>query len=281
MKTILVPTDFSPNADKALNFAVQIAKKSKAKIVLAHACDLLELTFKDNLWLKKEYNRTVIKEANEKLSAYCASIKETEKVSIRKKIYYGLITDTILHAVVANKADLIIMGTLGSAGIKEKIVGSKTAGVMRKATVPVLAIPLLSEWKPPGQILLAIDRFSEGQTERVRPLFDLATLFNAVVSVVKFSDTADRVAYKYMTIQRAGNSYVKKINLLLPGAPAIFVHLEGRRFDKSIEKYIEKNKIDMLVMISHKRNFIKSLFHRSMTKKMAYHSSIPLLAIPA
>ncbi len=281
MKTILVPTDFSPNADKALDFAVQIAKKAKAKIILVHACDLLELTFKDNLWLKKEYNQKIVKEANEKLSLYCKTITAVEKITIRKKLYYGLITDTILHAATANKADLVIIGTLGNASVKGKILGSKTAGVISRATVPVLAVPLLSDWKVPGNILFTINSFSEGRKELVRPLLDLAELFHASVTVVKFSESATRTPHKYMTIERAGNSYVKKINAFSPGTQVKFVHLEGHRFDKSIEKYITKNKIDVLVMISHKRNFLKSLFHRSMTKKMAYHVSVPLLALPA
>lgn len=281
MKTILVPTDFSPNADKALNFAVQIAKTLKARILLIHACDLLELKFKDHLALKKEYNSRIIKDANEKLSAYCTSIKQAEGVAVRKKLYYGLITDTILYAASINKADLIIMGTLGSAGVKEQIMGSKTAGLIRKSTVPVLAIPLLAEWKPPQQILFTLENFSEGREERVRTLFDLATQFDAAVTIVKFSETAARSAQEYITIERGGNNYVRKINKLAPGTAVRFLHLEGRRFDKSMEKYISQNKIDMLAMISHKRNFLTSLFHSSMTKKMAYHTSVPLLALPA
>jgi nucleotide-binding universal stress UspA family protein len=281
MRIILVPTDFSPNADKALNYAVEVAKKAKAKIILMHACDLLELTFKDNLWLKREYNKNIINEANKKLMMYCESIKRSEKVTIQKKLYHGLVTDTIIHASIANKADLVIMGTLGNAGTKEKILGSKTAAVIRNAGVPVLAIPLLSEWKTPKKLLFAINSFSEGREERVRPLLDVAAMFTSAVTVIKFSDPAVYAPHKYKSTERAGNSYVKKINELLPGTPATFVHMEGHNFEKSIEKYIRQNKIDMVAMISHKRNFVSSLFHRSMTKRMAYHSSVPLLILPA
>lgn len=281
MKTILVPTDFSPNADKALDYAVQLAKKLKAKIILVHACDLLELTFKDKLWLKKEYNKNIIREANEKLSLYCKSIQEEEKINIRKKLYNGLVTDTILHAVKDNKADLVVMGTLGNSGIKERILGSKTAGIIGKIDIPVLAIPLLGEWKTPGNILFTIRSFSEGEKETVESLVQLAGSFQSKINVVKFSDPADASPHKQLTIWRAGERFTRKLQGMAPGIIAQFAHLASSRFEKDVEKYIARNGVDMLAMISHKRNVTKSLFHRNLTKKMAYHAKVPLLALPA
>jgi nucleotide-binding universal stress UspA family protein len=281
MKTILVPTDFSPNADKALNFAVHIARKTKAKIILVHACDLLELTFKDNLWLKKQYNQQIISEANDKLVAYCQSIQKAEKVTIRKKLYHGLVTDTIIYAAKTNKADLIIMGTLGSANVKEKIFGSKTASVIGRAAIPVLAIPLLSEWKVPEHILLTIKSFNEGREEQVRPLLDLAEVFGARITIAKFIDHRLHAPHKQLAIEKAGNQYIKKVRSYSPDVKLCFVHPAGHRLEKNIDDFIAKNKVDMLGMITHRRNFLNSIFHRSMTRKMSYHVAIPLLALPA
>ncbi len=280
MKKILVPTDFSPNAHKALDFAVQIAKKGKARIILIHACDLLNLTFKDSLGLKKEYNNKIIKDANEKLSLCQESIKKEEKVVIQTKLYKGLVTDTILHAAKMHMPDLIVMGTLGSAGAKERIFGSKTAGVIRKTNVPVFAVPLLSEWTDPSNILLAMNSFIEGKLNVIRPVIELARLFKAQLSVVKFSDTTAVSPHKQMIIDLTGHSYVRKLQSVIKRLRCSFVHLKGHNFEKSIEKYISKNNIDIVTMITHKRSFLKSLLHSSKTKKMSYHSNIPMLALP-
>ncbi|WP_297815056.1 universal stress protein [Segetibacter sp.] len=51
-------------------------------------------------------------------------------------------------------------------------------------------------------------------------------------------------------------------------------------FDDAIERYIKDNGIDMMIMTTHKRSLWKSIFNTSMTKEMAYHTNIPLLAIP-
>jgi nucleotide-binding universal stress UspA family protein len=281
MKKILVPTDFSPNADKALDFAVQIAKKAKAKIILIHACDLLEMSFKDNLLLKKEYNKKITREAREKLSLRRESIRNTEKLIIQIKLYEGLVTETILHASRLIKPDMIIMGTLGNAGIRERIFGSKTSGIMTRTTIPVLAIPLLSEWTPPSKILLSLTTFSEGKQTLIQPVIELATLFNATLTVFKFSEFPTIPLYKYKAVERAGKSYVKKLQSLSPALRSDFVHVDGYSFEKSIDRYIKRNKINMIAMITHKRSFLNSLFNRSKTKKMSYRVSIPLLALPA
>lgn len=280
MKRILVPTDFSPNADKALDTAVQIAKKAKATIVLVHACDLLELTFKDNLALKKEFNRKIIMEAKGKLSLMKKSIESTETVKVQIKLYEGLISETILHATKENKADLIVMGTLGNAGAKEKIMGSKTASVIGKTTIPLLAVPLLSNWTPPAKLLLAINNFSEGTNVAINPVFELAEMFNTEIHIVKFTKADEANAADYLAVERSGYAYAKKIQALHKNVAIKFIHLDGDKFEKTIEKFITKNYIDIVAMITHKRTFLKSIFNRSMTKKMSYHTSIPLLALP-
>lgn len=280
MKRILVPTDFSPNADKALDTAVQIAKKAKAIIILVHACDLLELTFKDNLALKKEFNRKIVLEAKGRLSLMKKSIESAESVKVQIKLYEGLISDTILHAAKENKADMIIMGTLGNAGTKEKIMGSKTASAIGKTTIPLLAVPLLSNWTQPHKILLAINNFSEGTNVAINPVFELAELFNTDIHITKFTKADEADAADYLAVERSGSAFAKKIQALHKNVSISFIHLDGEKFEKTIEKYIAKNNIDIVAMITHKRTFLKSIFNRSMTKKMSYHTSIPLLALP-
>ena len=280
MKKILVPTDFSLNANKALDFAVQIARQAKAEIILVHACDLIDTTFKDNLTLKKEHNQTIIDKANENLLLLKKSIEDTEKLSVNIKLYKGTVTDTILQAADEHHADLIIMGTLGEAGLKEKIFGSKTAGIIGKTNVPVMAVPLLSEWDVPEKILLAVNDFDE-QPDIINPVFELAELFNATVHIAIFTDVDSAEAVDYLKHKRSITAYEEKLKTRYRNTGIKSVHLDGHRFQETIEEYILEQRIDIVVMVTHKRTFLESIFNRSMTKKMSYHTQIPLLAIPA
>ncbi|MBD0333428.1 MAG: universal stress protein, partial [Chitinophagaceae bacterium] len=143
---ILVPTDFSANANKALDFAVQIAKEAIAEILLIHACDLLDTTLKDHLAIKREHNRRVVDEAKENLSLFTKSFQDKGEVTINTKLYDGIVTDTILRAVEENNADFIIIGTRGHRPLHERIFGSTTSGILGKANVPVTVISPLTEW---------------------------------------------------------------------------------------------------------------------------------------
>ena len=280
MKKILVPTDFSASANKALNFAVQIARQAKAEIYLIHACDLIETIFKDKQTMYEEHNQAIKDKANESLSLLKKSIEDTEKLSVHIKLYNGKITDTILQASEEHYADLVIMGTLGEAGLQEKIFGSITAGIIGKTNIPVMAVPLLSEWDSPKKILLMVNN-SEEQPDMAKSVFELAELFNATVHVAIFTDVDSAEAIDYLKDKRGVNSYEEKLKIKYKNTDIKSVHLDGHRFQETIDEYILEQPIDIVAMISHKRTFLESIFNRSMTKKMSYHTRIPLLAIPA
>ncbi len=280
MKKIIVPTDFSLNADKALHFAVQIAKQAKAEIILVHACDLIDSPFKDNQTLYKEHNQTITDKSNKNLSLLKRGIEATEKLSINIKLYKGTVTDTILQASEEHLANLVIMGTLGKAGLHEKIFGSKTAQIIGETNVPLIAVPLLYEWKVPEKILLVINYFDE-QSDNINPVFELAGLYNATVHIAIFTDVDSAQAFDYLKDKRSITAYEEKLKTRYKHVSIKSVHLDGSRFQETIEEYIHEQSIDMVAMINHKRTFLESIFNGSMTKKMSYHTRIPLLTIPA
>lgn len=266
MKKILVPTDFSPNADKALNFAVQIAKHSRGEIMLVHSTEA-DLTPETE------------KLATERLALLKTTIYENEVVNVSFKLYLETAEKAIQQAISDFNIDLIIMGTLGNAGIKEKIYGSKTSAVVGKSPVPVLVIPLLSDWKVPSKILLAVNHFEEAAT-MVEPVFVLAKLFNASVQVAVFTDMDDDYVEDYEEHEIKIAAFRDRMKIKHPGIEIHAVHLAGKHFDENLKNWIDSNNIDMLVMLTHKRNLLESIFNRSMTRKMSYHTDIPMLAIP-
>ena len=279
MKKILVPTDFSPNASRAIDYAVQIAKLNQASIYIIHACDQLDITFKDRLELKEEYNKTISDKAFNNLEILRRSIEDTEQVLVNTQLYNGPVTDTILLAAKEHEVDLVIMGTLGHSGIKEKIFGSKTAAVIGRTIKPVLAIPLEYDWSIPNKFLLAVNHFDEA-AGLVSPVFDLAGIFGAEVEVAVFTDEDIAVAVDYLQDAREVNRFeeiLKRKYTLVKINPE---HLSGHRLQDTLNDYIHDKQIDLLAMITHRRGLVKSIFNHSMTKRMAYHAKVPVLAIP-
>jgi len=280
MKKILVPTDFSPNADKATDYAVQIAKLNEATVYLIHACDHMDPLYLDGAMTHMEYNQRIMDEAFEKLELRRRSIEETEQVLVNTQLYNGSVQDTILVAAEEHQADLVIMGTLGITGLKDKIFGSKTAALINHCPVPLLAIPLEYDWSKPACFLFAIKDVEEA-IPLLGPAFELASFFNAEVQLTLFTDKNDTGALDYISDERVIVHAAEKLKEQHKDVVIRTEHLLGRNFEESITEYIEQNNIDLLVMITHKRSLLGQLFHHSMTRKMSNHTKVPVLAIPA
>ena len=266
MKKILVPTDFSPNAEKALNFAVQIAKRSGADLLLVHAVE----TLMDD----EGYNKI-----KNELDLVAQTIQKTELVSVSTRIFRDSSVNSVINAVYEHKPDLVVMGTNGSSGLKEVIYGSRTAAVIGRSPVPVLAIPLLAEWKMPKKILLAVNKFNVPEKLLV-PVIALAQLYGSALQVTVFTDTNDDYVEDFNMHEVKIAEFRDRLKERYPGTEIHAVHLAGRHFRESLQAWIDKEEIDISVMLTHRRTLIGSIFNSSMTKRMSYHTNTPLLAIP-
>lgn len=140
IRTILVPTDFSPHATRALDYAVGLAKALGAKIDVFHAYEapLVELTpYHLALPLKvldglREGARARLEDLQEKIAA--------EGVEAVAHLREGTRAEAIAAGARELGADLIVMGTRGNTGLKHVVLGSVAERTLRLAHCPVLTL---------------------------------------------------------------------------------------------------------------------------------------------
>ena len=280
MKKILVPTDFSTCANNAVDFAVQSAKILPMEVTLLHAFELKGNIDTDYIGVNKEFNQSLMDEVHNKLALLKSSIEETEGVVVTTYIFKGTVNEAILQAAKDKRIDLIVMGTLGASGIKEKLWGSKTAAVIGNSKVPVMVIPYEYKWKKPKKVLMVTNHF-EKEPAILDFLFKLADLYMAQVHVVVFTDDDDDKAVTFLEHTRKTPQYEKMLKEQYKVDTLTVTNLFGKEFEETLEDYIRQNEIDILVMVTYQRKLLDRIFHPSMTKRMSYHTKIPLLAIPA
>ncbi len=275
MKKILVPTDFSECAGMALKYAVYLAKKLGAKIKLIHVCDLLDDNFNNLRRIIREYNKEKIAELTTALEQLKKSV-EKDDVAITTELYNGAIVDSIIMASQEHQSDLIIMGTLGATGLKKLFFGTKAAAVINESLVPVITIPY--RYKKPAlkKIMMAVSN-AKLSPKILEPVFNLGKLYDAKFKAVVFTDETEKLKMSYHA--KAAVQIKKRLEKQFPWSRVESVHISGTGFHESIQEYAKKDKADLLVMITHRRNFIQNLFHLSMTRQMAYHINIPLLSL--
>lgn len=278
MKKILVPTDFSSYADKALDYAVGIAKKWEAEIVLLHCYDpLVAIGVTEEMVLS--YNKARELELSATLEKHKATIKKQEGIEVTIVLSSGDIVESILSISRQHDCLLIAMGTLGATGLKTIFFGTKTAAIIAKSEIPVISVPYDYEWKEPKEILLAVSDAHE-KIELFQPAFNLAKLFNARIKTVIFSkEKAPGV--DVMENSRIVSQVQSRLQNGFDQEGIETAHLSGIDFHQTLQEYITEQRTDLLVMVTHNRSFLQNLFRFSATRQMSYHTTIPLLSLHA
>lgn len=138
-KTILVPTDASESARRALMIALELAKEFSSQIVLLHVVytpEALGYTLSSGISVPQEeisiYGREV-------LIAALAGI-ETWNIPIEKKQKPGHPAVVILEEIKSGHIDLVVMGNRGYGPIIESLLGSVSQRVLSKAECPVMIV---------------------------------------------------------------------------------------------------------------------------------------------
>lgn len=139
MKRILVPTDFSEQADNALKVAIKLAKKHDSEIYILHSMEMpLHLASSGDSGSLPE-SLFFIKLAEKRFN----DLRKNDYlngININEAIGHNEIYEDIEEACKKNEIDIIIMGSSGASGFKEMFVGSNTEKVVRTSKTPVLVI---------------------------------------------------------------------------------------------------------------------------------------------
>jgi nucleotide-binding universal stress UspA family protein len=136
IRSILVPTDFSPHADAALERAAQLARRLSARVYLLHA---YYLGTEAGYPLPAQLIDQARAQAREQLERAAKALAETG-VSCESHTSPLVTVSAILEQARALPADLIVMGTRGLSGLKHVLLGSVAERTVRLAPCPVMTV---------------------------------------------------------------------------------------------------------------------------------------------
>jgi nucleotide-binding universal stress UspA family protein len=190
VQSVLCPVDFSEHSRCALEYAVALAAACRAQLTVLTVVDPLlaqaAVVSADTDYLR-DTKAALQAFANEPLPGRVAWAPSPKLV-----VTVGHPGDQILEVAANHEADLIVMGTQGLGGFRKLVFGSTTERVLRRTTVPVLAVPLggapLVRLDPEGPVfrierLLAAVDFRDGMLALARLAADVAREFRASLLV--------------------------------------------------------------------------------------------------
>ena len=273
METILVPTDFSDAANNALDYAVELSQFFDSKIILLNA-NLLPVSAHESS-LAVEVMRNMENKAKEELENLKnrALAKPHRKLSIEYYTEIDYPYEAIENAVKKFNIDLVVMGITGEAGkIKEHIIGSTAVKVARKIEVPVFIIPEKVKYKTIKRISFACDLEKMEKSALVYIVKYFNKLFDAELEVVHVEKPEEEV-----TVERSRSSTFIEKKLENTRHRMTFVtHTE---VGHGLRDYFRVHPTDLVMLNPKKHSIFHNLFHESVTKELAFHLELPILAI--
>ncbi|AXB56479.1 universal stress protein [Flavobacterium fluviale] len=272
MKRILVPTDFSEHAEDALKVAAQIAKRNNSEIILLH---MLELPHQSNDAIMGGVSipesMLFMKKANEMLDEaasreYLNEISVTEVVKMDKPIH------GITQISKDYDVDLIVMGSHGSSGVEELLIGSNTEKVVRNSEIPVLVIKKNISNFNASNIVFASD-FSEEAKKPFEKLLNLSKLFESKLHLVTIC-TPNSFKPTHIS-EEAMNEFVSQFNI----SNYTTQIYNDTNIEKGIINFSNKINADIIGMCTHGRTGFAHFFNGSISEGLVNHAVKPVITL--
>ncbi|MBQ0768722.1 MAG: universal stress protein [Bizionia sp.] len=270
MKKILVPTDFSPEAENALKVAAKLATKHDCELLLLHIVDL-PLQQISELGTPTELPEAVyfMKLAQRKFENLLEK-DYLQPLAINHIVEFNEISQGILDTCKKNNIDLIIMGSHGADGLKEMFIGSTAEKIVRTSDTPVLVIKNEHINFNIEDFVFASD-FKNDNKETYKQAIKLAELFGARIHLLMVNTMSN------FTTTAAAKVRIREF-------------IEGNTFDnfttniyndESVEKGIlnfsQIINADLIGISTHGRQGISHFFNGSISEDLVNHAKRPVI----
>ena len=285
IKKILVPVDFSEHSINACYYAIELASIFKSEIKLFHSyyiptldamsmgeSSIYSSTIDEHLQNIRENALSNIEALHNTLKAFIEKMR-IDGVKIDYKLEKGFAEDEIMDEYDNYEPDIIVMGTSGRNEKKKKLYGSVTAEIIENVKVPVFAIP--SKAKGGIQSLKRImyaTNFDESDFRAIHKLMLLVSPFDMKVHFVHVSSEKDDAANEIKT-----EALMDELNKQHITGNIVVDHILAKDQIDGFDSYITQNDIDIVAMVTHKRNFISRWLSPSLTRKLLFNTNTPLL----
>jgi nucleotide-binding universal stress UspA family protein len=272
MKTILVPTDFSATANTALQYAAHLAAQTNSRLLLFHCVPIQVAVAEVPAWYEPEQGLLEYYEYKLSQQARQVQLDNESRFEVETICRKGSLSQYFNEVVQEKAADLVVMGFDGASSWLDKIIGTVTSSYIKDTVCPVLMVPGQVSPALPRRVAYAAD-FAHPEQVFLAQLLDLTTPLQAQVSIV-------HVQNRPQADLAAEEKAIQAINQAFPNNDFAFAEIRQQDVAAGLEAFVRENGMDVLALASRDRSFLESLFHNSITDRLANHPAVPLLVLP-
>jgi nucleotide-binding universal stress UspA family protein len=277
MKKILLPTDFSANAWNAIVYALHYFKNEKCLFYILHT--YTPIFYRVDYMMGGPVNSAIpdkgVEAAQTGLEKTIRDLRKhypNKNHQFKTISSFNILTDEIEEVIEREKIDIIAMGTQGATGAKEIFLGTHTVHVIKKAKIPVLAIPSGYIFKEIGTVVFPTDYSTPYDPKSLGFLVELSKTQKAKLIILNVKEN--------FALSGIQNTHKQALDIFLEDVEHSFEQVKGELMPNAIHEYVEKHRIGLLAIMNRKHTFLHRLINKSTVDSIGYHSRIPFLVIP-
>jgi nucleotide-binding universal stress UspA family protein len=258
MKTIIIPVDFSETSLNAARYAAaMLSGKKDAGIILYHMYSDADEYEMAGTYLESLKNELLIKGDR---VIECIRERGDDLIDCLERLAYQ------------KTATLIVMGITGKSAFRQALIGSNTLKIAMRDVCPVLIVPPQAVYNGVKNVALASD-FKDVET--VTPVIYLKAIldfFKPNLHIVNVNSEIHVALNEELKNEKAW--LAQQFGEYNPE----FYFITTFDFHETIELFVKDQDIDLVITVPRNHTFYDSVFKKSATKKLAFHSTIPVLA---
>lgn len=272
MKRILVPIDFSVQAEYAAKAAVNIAKLTNAKIYLLHMLELPTGVVDPSSFGSSNNTPTALlflKRAYEKFENFKKQ-PFFEGVEMEDSVLFHKAYDGIIDECEKNNIDLIVMGSKGTSGLEEMLVGSNTEKVVRNSKVPVIVVKKeIANFKIENIVFAS--NFNLDAKVTFQKILNFTSIFNAQLHLLKIN-----TIHNFETTKQSSDAIRAFINDFDLENYTLNIY-NDISVESGVLNFAKVIDADAILLNTHGRRGLAHLFNGSISEDLANHAKLPVV----
>ncbi len=272
MRTLIVPTDFSPSATNAMNYAMEMALALDASVLLLHVYQV-PVAFSEVpvATVSIEEMNKMSEERLEEQKAAIAHIS-SGKIKVYSESRLGDVVDELEKLCKSVMPFAVIMGTRGTTAIERLFMGSSALTAIRHVSYPVMVIPPGAVFKGIKKIGFACDFRQVIETTPVPVIRKIVNEFGAHLHVlnVDFNNRHFKAETPEQTIL---------LHTMLEDLKPDYHFINDPNIEHGIDHFAESHNLDLIITIPKKHKLMEGIFRPSSTKQLLFHTHIPIMCI--
>jgi len=278
-RKILIPTDFSKNAKKALRYAIQLYKNESCDFYLLNVfsatSNILESLM--NMEPGSELYETAKRNSEDGLAKTYDMIAMTEddnpKHHFKTISVFNNPIEAIKDAVEKKDIEMVVMGTKGETYSRATAFGSTATYVMEKVrNCPILVVPLDAKSIMPKEIVFPTSFKTHYKKRELVYLTEIAKKSDATVIVLHISEEEEELS-------KAQKENKQLLEEILGGTKHKYHFLSHNSVETAINIFVESRDSDMVAFINKKHAFFGSILTDPLVKSISFQSKVPILVM--